>query len=140
MFKIRWIKRQISIHAAGIIISNLDLRSYIPLEKYNDIYISGYSVEHLEELGLLKLDFLGIKDLTLIDNVLKKINIDYYNIPLDDKKTLHLFQNAYTEGIFQFESEGMKNFLKKLKPDSFDDIVAAIALFSQGLLLIYQLI
>lgn len=130
--KLEGLKRQISIHAAGLIISNLELNSYIPLQKYNDIYISGYSMEHLEELGLLKLDFLGIKDLTLIDNVLKKINIDYYNIPLDDEKTLYLFQNAYTEGIFQFESDGMKNFLKKLKPDSFDDIVAAIALFRPG--------
>ncbi len=131
-FKLDGLKRQISLHAAGIIISNLDLRSYIPLEKYNSIYISGYSMEHLEELGLLKLDFLGIKDLTLLDNVLKRVNVDYHNIPLDDKKTLNLFQNAYTEGIFQFESEGMKNFLKKLKPDTFEDIIAAIALFRPG--------
>lgn len=130
--KLEGLKRQISIHAAGIIISNLDLRSYIPLVKYNDKYISGYSMEHLEELGLLKLDFLGIKDLTLIDNILKKVSVDYYNIPLDDKKTLHLFQNAYTEGIFQFESEGMKSFLKKLKPNNFSDIIAAIALFRPG--------
>ncbi len=130
--KLDGLKRQISIHAAGIVISNLELCDYIPLNKYNDNYISGYSMEHLEELGLLKLDFLGIKDLTLIDNVLKKIDVDYYNIPLDDKKTLYYFQNAYTDGIFQFESDGMKNFLKKLKPDSFNDIIAAIALFRPG--------
>ncbi|MDD4831829.1 MAG: DNA polymerase III subunit alpha [Bacilli bacterium] len=126
------LKRQISLHAAGIIISNLNLYDYIPLQKYNEIYISGFSMEHLEELGLLKLDLLGLKDLTLIEKVLGKINIDYNNIPLDDEKTYNLFKNGYTDGIFQFESDGMKNFLKKLKPDSFDDIIAAIALFRPG--------
>ncbi len=130
--KLEGLKRQISLHAAGLIFSNLELDSYIPLQKYNDIYISGYSMEHLEELGLLKMDLLGIKDLTLIDKILKSIDIKFSEIPMDDMKSIMIFQNAYTDGIFQFESEGMKNFLKKLKPDNFNDIVAAIALFRPG--------
>ncbi len=134
--KLDGLKRQISTHAAGIIISNLELDSYIPLQKYDDYYISGFSMEHLEELGLLKMDFLGLRNLTLIDSVLSDINksksIKFSDIPLDDKETLELFSNGVTEGIFQFESNGMKNFLKKLKPNSFNDIVAAIALFRPG--------
>lgn len=126
------LKRQLSIHAAGIVFSNYELDSYIPIQKYNDLYISGFSMVHLEELGLLKMDLLGIKDLTLIDNMLKKINIKFSDIPFDDSKTIMIFQNAFTDGIFQFESDGMKNFLKKLKPDNFNDIVAATALFRPG--------
>ena len=129
-------KRQISIHAAGIVISNYDLDSYIPLKKYEDYYLTGFSMEHLEELGLLKIDLLGLKNLTIIDNLLKDINKDNFlsfkDIPLDDKDTLDLFSNGLTEGVFQFESEGMKNFLKKLKPQSFEEITAAIALFRPG--------
>ncbi len=133
--KLEGLKRQISVHASGVIISSLELDSYIPLEKYDNNYICGYSMEHLEELGLLKIDFLGLKNLTLVDQVLKKINkedVRYDTLPLDDKKTFEIFSSASTEGIFQFESEGMKNFLRKLKPNCFDDIVAAIALFRPG--------
>ncbi len=133
--KLEGLKRQISVHASGVIISSLELDSYVPLEKYDNNYICGYSMEHLEELGLLKIDFLGLKNLTLVDEVLKKINnkdIRYETLPLDDKKTFEIFSSATTEGIFQFESEGMKNFLRKLKPNSFNDIIAAIALFRPG--------
>lgn len=130
--KLEGLKRQISVHAAGVIISNKDLDSYIPLQKYEDYYISGYSMEHLEELGLLKMDFLGLKNLTMIDNILSEINIDFKSINLSDTKTLKIFYDVNTCGIFQFESEGMKKFLKKLKVTSFDDVVAAIALFRPG--------
>lgn len=131
-------KRQISIHAAGIVISELELDSYIPLQKYDGYYISGYSMEHLEELGLLKIDFLGLKNLTLIDGLLKDISqtegkpLLFKDIPLNDAKTFEIFGTAMTEGVFQFESEGMKNFLRKLKPSSFEDVVAAVALFRPG--------
>lgn len=131
-------KRQISLHAAGIVISELDLDSYIPLQKYDNYYITGFSMEHLEELGLLKMDFLGLKNLTLLEGVLKDINLTdkkpivFKDIPLDDQETLELFSKAMTEGIFQFESPGMKNFLRKLKPNSFEEIVAANALFRPG--------
>lgn len=130
--KLEGLKRQISVHAAGIIISSEELDSYIPLQKYEDYYISGYSMEHLEELGLLKMDFLGLKNLTMIDNNLKEINLDFKDLNINDSKALKIFYDVNTCGIFQFESEGMKKFLKKLKPSSFDDVVAAIALFRPG--------
>lgn len=130
--KLEGLKRQISVHAAGVIISREDLYNYIPLVKYDDYYISGYSMEHLEELGLIKMDFLSLKNLTSISNILSSTSLQYKDIKIDDKNALKLFQNAMTSGIFQFESEGMKNFLYKLKPTSFDDIVAAIALFRPG--------
>ncbi|HOO68200.1 MAG TPA: DNA polymerase III subunit alpha, partial [Bacilli bacterium] len=130
--KLEGLKRQISVHAAGVIISSEDLDSYIPLQKYEDYYISGYSMEHLEELGLLKMDFLGLKNLTMIDNIVKTIGINFKDIDINDSKAIKIFYDVNTCGIFQFESEGMKKFLQKLKPTSFDDVVAAIALFRPG--------
>ena len=130
--------RHTSTHAAGIVMSRVDLDSIIPLIKNDDMYISGYTMEYLEELGLLKMDFLGIKNLTTIMNIIddvkvhEHIDIDFSKIPLDDKDALKIFENANTCGIFQFESEGMKNFLRKLKPNTIDDIFAAIALFRPG--------
>ncbi len=131
--------RHISMHAAGIIMSKYDIDEIIPLYKNQlDIYVTGYSMNYLEMLGLLKMDFLGISNLTLIDNVIKminqneKINVTFNNIPLDDKKTLKLFSDGNTDGIFQFESPGMKKFIQRLKMDSFDDVVAAISLYRPG--------
>ena len=95
-------------------------------------------MNYLEPLGLLKMDFLGISNLTLIQEVLtnirkqEKINITFQNIPLDDKKTLEVFSKVKTDGIFQFESPGMKRFLEKLKVASFDDLIAALALYRPG--------
>ena len=95
-------------------------------------------MNYLEELGLLKMDFLSLKNLTLINNIVKDIEkekgikISLNNIPLNDKDTLNLFYKADTLGIFQFESNGMKNFLNKLKVTSFNDLIAAIALFRPG--------
>ncbi|MDD3048628.1 MAG: DNA polymerase III subunit alpha [Bacilli bacterium] len=136
-YHLEGVKRQISTHAAGLVISDLELDAFIPTQKYDNYYITGISMEHLEELGLLKIDLLGLKNLTLIENVLRDINskepdFKLNNILLDDKETLMLFEKAYTEGVFQFESAGMKNFIKKLKPSSFEEIVAAIALFRPG--------
>ena len=130
--------RHTSSHAAGIIMSRVDLDEVIPLIKVDNLYLTSYSMEYLEELGLLKMDFLVLKNLTMIDNILKDIKtinqeeVIFSNIPLDDKETLSLFEKADTTGIFQFESTGMKSFLKRLKPNTFEDIVAAIALFRPG--------
>lgn len=131
--------RHISVHAAGIVMSRIDLDETIPLYRNQlGMYVTAYSMNYLESLGLLKMDFLGISNLTLVDNVIRdirekeKLNITFNRIPLNDKKTLKIFSSAQTEGIFQFESSGMKNFLKKLKPDCFDDIVAALALYRPG--------
>ena len=130
--------RHTSSHAAGIVMSKIDLDEVLPLVKEDDLYLTSYSMEYLEELGLLKMDFLVLKNLTLIDNVIndikeiENVEIDFNKIPLEDKETLKLFETANTCGIFQFESTGMRQFLKKLKPNSFEDIVAAIALFRPG--------
>ena len=137
--KIEGLPRHISIHAAGIVMSRVNLDEVIPLYKNTtDIYTTAFSKDYLEPLGLLKMDFLGISNLTLIAEVIdqirtkEKLNITFSNIPMDDKKTLEIFTKAKTEGIFQFESPGMKRFLEKLKANSFDDIIAALALYRPG--------
>jgi len=131
--------RHISIHAAGVVMSKYDIDETIPLYKNQmGMYLSAYSKDYLEPLGLLKMDFLGISNLTLIDEVITSIkedlnlNITFANIPLDDPKTIELFKKGETDGIFQFESPGMLKFLKKLKINSFNDIVAAISLYRPG--------
>ena len=136
--KLEGIKRHTSIHAAGIVMSEIDLDEVIPLSKNHDeFYITGYESKYLENLGLLKMDFLALKNLTLLNETLKdlkkdRIEVDLSNIDLNDKETLKIFTQARTTGIFQFESEGMMNFLRKYKPDTFEDIVAAIALYRPG--------
>ena len=128
------LKRQTSIHAAGVIISSKQLDRYIPIIKTNENeYITGYTMNYLEELGLLKMDFLSIDNLTLISDLIDEIKeVDFNKIPLDDPLTIQLFKKVNTDGIFQFESSGMKNVLKKFNVSSFDDLVAAIALFRPG--------
>ena len=130
--------RHTSSHAAGIVMSRVDLDEIIPLTVGDDIYLSSYTMEYLEDLGLLKMDFLGLKNLTIISNIIEDVKrlenkeIDFSKIPLDDKDALKIFEEANTCGIFQFESTGMRNFLRRLKPNSFEDIFAAIALFRPG--------
>ena len=136
--KLEGLKRQTSIHAAGVVMSDHDLDEYIPLDKTHDFYTSAYDMTYLEEIGLLKMDFLAIKYLTtiheMIDNINKQehVNIEFDTIPLNDPKTLKIFETANTIGIFQFESEGMINFLRQLKINSMEDIFAAIALYRPG--------
>ena len=130
--------RQIGTHAAGIVMCKKDLDEVIPLTKSDNMYLTGYSMNYLEELGLLKMDFLGIRNLTIIMNVIdmvfknRGVKIDFNNIPLDDSEVYNLFASSDTSGIFQFESNGMRSFLRKLKPTSFADLIAAIALFRPG--------
>jgi len=136
--KFEGLKRHTSIHAAGVIMSSIDLDEVIPLDKSHDFYLSGYDMTYLEEIGLLKMDFLAIKYLTTIHNIIDSINKDYNTnikfdeIPLNDSKAIEIFNKADTIGIFQFESDGMINFLRKLKVNSMDDLFAAIALFRPG--------
>ncbi len=136
--RIEGLPRHSSIHAAGIIMANSPLDDIIPLVLDNNRYLSSYEAMYLEDLGLLKMDFLGLKNLTIIDNIIKeiekdkKITIKFNDIPLDDKKALSIFQKGDTEGIFQFESSGMKDFLIKLHPDNFMDIYNANAFFRPG--------
>lgn len=127
-----------TVHASGIVISEKELDGIVPLIKQDGNYICSYEMGYLEELGLLKMDFLGNANLTTIMDVIKNvkekegIDINFLNIPLDDKDTLKLFYNVDTNGIFQFESDVMKTLLKGLKVTKFDDIVAADALVRPG--------
>ena len=137
--KLEGLIRNPSIHAAGIVMSKYEIDETIPLYKSDSgMYLTGFTKDYLEPLGLLKMDFLRLATLSFIDDVInnvrekEKINITFDKIPLDDKKTLKIFYDVKTDGVFQFESEGMKNFLAKLKVNSFDDIVAALALFRPG--------
>lgn len=137
--KLEGLPRHISIHAAGIVMSRCDIDEIIPLYKNPiGIYTTAFSKDYLEPLGLLKMDFLGLDNLTLMSNVIdeirrkENINISFDKIPLDDKKTLDIFYNVDTDGIFQFESTGMKRFLSKLKVKSFEDIATALALYRPG--------
>jgi len=135
--KLEGIKKNTSVHAAGIVISNKELDEVLPIVKKDDMYLTCYTMNYLEDIGLLKMDFLALKNLTLITSViedLKKdnININFNDIPLNDSKTFELFKKANTIGIFQFESEGMKNFLQKLKPDNIEDLSVALALYRPG--------
>ena len=131
------LKRHTSIHAAGIVMSSIDLDNIIPLDFHDTFYTSGYDMTYLEEIGLLKMDFLGIKYLTTIHNIIDLVNITHNtNIKFDDipidKEAINIFTKADTVGIFQFESAGMINFLSKFKPSTFEDIVACIALYRPG--------
>lgn len=131
--KFEGLKRHSSIHAAGIVMSRFDLDEVIPLDHSHEFYTTGYDMTYLEEIGLLKMDFLGLKNLTLINNILSEIpELDFDSIPEDDEDALEIFKTANTIGIFQFESEGMINFLRKFKPSCFEDIGAALALFRPG--------
>jgi len=131
--------RHISTHAAGIVMSSVDLSEVVPLIQIEaDMLSTQYTMEYLESLGLIKMDFLGLRNLTIIDEVVqaiqkeKNISLNILKIPLDDKKTLELIRSVDTVGIFQLESEGMKNLLRQMKSSRFEDIVATIALFRPG--------
>lgn len=129
--------RHISTHAAGIILSNCPLTNIIPLQEgIGGLYQSQLEASDLEKIGLLKMDFLGIRNLTMIHSMMKDIpnfTVDRLRgISLEDPKVYRLLQNADTLGIFQLESIGIRNVLKKLKPTCFDDLVAVLALYRPG--------
>ena len=136
--KLEGLKRHISTHAAGVVISSVPLDDVIPLNLNTTFFMTGVTMEYLEPLGLLKMDFLALRNLTIIANVLELIKentghtLDLNKINLNDPEIFKLFSKADTEGIFQYESSGMKNLMKKLKPSSFSDLVASVALFRPG--------
>ncbi len=130
--------RHASTHAAGVVIAPSDLTDYVPLYKSSQGDItSQYDMKGLEDLGLLKMDFLGLRTLTVIDKAVKLIKlrgieIDIDNLQFDDPKVFELFSKGMTAGIFQFESSGMREFLKKLKPTALEDLIAMNALYRPG--------
>jgi DNA polymerase-3 subunit alpha len=136
---IEGIKNNIGMHAAGVIISHKPLNEIVPVQPSKEgIIITEYPMSDLEKLGLLKMDFLGLRNLTIIDKTLKAvkkrhgIDIDINNIPLDDKKTYKMLTKGETAGIFQLESSGMKKLVRDLKPSVFEDLGALVALFRPG--------
>ncbi|MFJ7990988.1 DNA polymerase III subunit alpha [Peribacillus frigoritolerans] len=131
--------RHVSTHAAGVVISDQALTGHIPIQGGHDgIHLTQYPMDLLEELGLLKMDFLGLRNLTLIDNIINNIKkgtgkkLDLSHIPMDDPETLALLGRGETTGVFQFESDGIRKVLIKLKPNRFEDIVAVNALYRPG--------
>ena len=136
-FYLEGIKHHITVHAAGVVISSEKLRDLVPVVSNGSELLVGFTKDEIEELGLLKMDILSIKNLSLEFDILKDIEtndkkIDINKIPLDDKAVYHLFSNGDTSGIFQFESSGMKNFLRNSKPSSFNDLIISIAMFRPG--------
>lgn len=131
--------RSHGVHAAGVVIAPDDIVKYVPLEMaQKGVITTQYPMGPIEDLGLLKMDFLGLSNLTTIKNALRIIrkvygkNIDIGNLPLDDKKTFQLLSKGDTTGVFQLESSGMKRYLKELKPTVFEDIIAMVALYRPG--------
>ena len=132
--------RNTGTHACGVIITPQPLIDLIPMTKSkdSDLMVTQFDNSVVENAGLLKMDFLGLRNLTIIKDCVKiikklhNIDIDIDSLPLDDLKTFEIFQDAATTGIFQFSSEGMKSHLKQLKPDKFDDLIAMNALYRPG--------
>ncbi|MBL7736317.1 MAG: DNA polymerase III subunit alpha [Chitinophagaceae bacterium] len=132
--------RNTGIHAAGIIIAPTDLTTLIPVctAKDSDLWVTQIEGSIIEDAGVIKMDFLGLKTLTILKNALEMIRlnhgveIDIDTIPLDDAKTFELYQRGDTIGTFQFESPGMQKYLRDLKPDKFDDLIAMNALYRPG--------
>ena len=136
--KLENLKRNISTNAAGVVICSQSLETLIPMCTLNDEMFTGVTKDYLENMGFLKMDFLAVKNLTTIANILetikkdKEIKINLNKINLNDEKVFQAFSMGNTDGIFQFESYGMRQFLKKLKPNSFLDLTSAIALYRPG--------
>ena len=136
--RVEGMPRHTSTHAAGVVISKLPIMEYVPLAINKDAVITQFNMTELEELGLLKMDFLGLRTLTVISDCMKfikknkNIDVSFEDMDENDPKVLSMFTVAQTLGIFQFESQGMRNFLKELKPTKFDDLIAANALFRPG--------
>ena len=130
--------RHASTHAAGIVISKKPLMEHVPLYRgQKGETVTQYSMKTIEKIGLVKFDLLGLKTLTIIDNVIKMlkaqgVDLDISRLPLDDKETYRLLASGNTSGVFQLESRGMRELLTRLKPSRFEDIIALVALYRPG--------
>ena len=137
--KVEGMPRHSSMHAAGVVISDKPVSSYVPLAlgDNDDAIVTQFTMTELEELGLLKMDFLALRNLTVISDTVKLIKekepeFDIDKISYEDKDTFKMLVNGNTEGVFQFESEGMKQLMRKLQPTSIEDLIAAISLYRPG--------
>lgn len=137
--RLEGLPRHTSMHAAGVVISQKEVDEYVPLSRASDGTITTqFTMTTLEELGLLKMDFLGLRTLTVIQNAVKLaerstgVALDMDTIDYDDKQVLNSLGTGKTDGVFQLESAGMKNFMKELKPNSLEDVIAGISLYRPG--------
>ncbi len=139
--RLEGVARHASTHACGVVITPRPLTDYMPVQYASTSdrnIVSQYSLHPIEDLGLLKMDFLGLKNLTIIESAIKIIKntrgleIDIDKIPLNDQASYRLFQDGETTGVFQFESSGMKRYLRELKPSEFEDLIAMVALYRPG--------
>ncbi|MCC7399158.1 MAG: DNA polymerase III subunit alpha [Planctomycetes bacterium] len=136
--KLEGLARHSSIHAAGVVIADRPLRDYVPLAKNGEDTITQWQMTELEEVGLLKMDFLGLKTLTILQEAVRLVQethgvaVDLSTLPLDDKPTYALMTRGETQGVFQLESSGMRELLTRLKPDTFEDVIAVLALYRPG--------
>jgi DNA polymerase-3 subunit alpha len=147
--KLEGTNRNAGVHAAGVVIANGDLSDYVPLhtaesesaetgQAKQKVVTTQWTMEDLEKVGLLKMDFLGLRTLTMIDDAVKlikqnhHIDIDVYQLPLDDAATYALLQSGDAQGVFQFESDGIRGLLQRMKPDNIRDLIACTALYRPG--------
>ena len=137
--RLEGLPRHTSMHAAGVVISQKDVSEYVPLSRAQDgSIVTQFTMTTLEELGLLKMDFLGLRTLTVIQNAVKMVEkdtgvvLDMQKIDYNDKKVLDSLGTGRSDGVFQLESAGMKNFMKELKPQSLEDVIAGISLYRPG--------
>ena len=124
--------RNASTHAAGVVITDKPVSDYVPLSMNGDLIVTQYTMNNIADLGLLKIDFLGLRYLTVIYKAASSAGINVHDIPLDDAQTYELLSSGKTGGIFQLESPGMRNLLTKMKPASIEDITIAISLYRPG--------
>lgn len=135
--KVEGMPRHASTHAAGVVITRDPVASYVPLAVNDESVVTQYTMVTLEQLGLLKMDFLGLRTLTVIDDAVKMIkrsrpDFSLDNISLDDKATFEMLSSGKTDGVFQYESAGMRSVLSRLKPQSLEDLIAVISLYRPG--------
>ncbi len=135
--KIEGMPRHTSTHAAGVVITDRPVSEYVPLAKNDESIVTQYTMTTLEELGLLKMDFLGLRNLSIIDNTVKMVarqrtGFTVEQIPTDDPEVFRLFAEGNTEGVFQFESAGMRRVVMSLKPEYLEDLIAVISLYRPG--------
>ena len=136
--RLEGLARNPGTHAAGVVVADRDLTDYIPLQKNGDIVTTQWEMSILEQVGMLKVDFLGLRNLTILKaavdvvHSVRGVDIDLLQIPLDDPETYALLQRGETKGVFQLESEGIRNLLVRMSPDRFQDIIATNALYRPG--------
>ena len=137
--RLEGLSRHASVHAAGVVISPVPLHDIVPLSKgANGEVVTQYAMDDIEGMGLLKMDFLGLRTLTVIHNALRMIKenrglvVDIEDLPLDDPETYRLLTEARTNGVFQLEGRGLRDLLRKLQPQVFEDVVSLVALYRPG--------